>query len=175
MRQPAQCWMWKEIREGRVGKLMMKRNEQVLSNTVTNHSNITNIKIIITAMENPKVSVCLTQVITLPSTSLINFVHLTALWITHFPNLQPKFKMEQWCVANIFLVYNPSKTREETWHKFTILSLHVPSFNFCTYLGMILSLEGTLTGFQHTNTNFAFVYTKEERMSLDWFLSEPYQ
>jgi hypothetical protein len=49
------------MREGRVGKLMMKRNEQVLSNTVTNHSNITNIKIIKTAMQNPKVSVCLTQ------------------------------------------------------------------------------------------------------------------
>jgi hypothetical protein len=45
---------------GRVGKLVMKRNEQVLSNTVTNHSNITNFKIIKIATDSPKVSVCLT-------------------------------------------------------------------------------------------------------------------
>jgi hypothetical protein len=40
-------------RGGRVGKLVMNRNEQVLSNTVTNYSYITNFKIIKIATESP--------------------------------------------------------------------------------------------------------------------------
>jgi hypothetical protein len=108
------------------------------------------------------------------------------------PNFTAKIQNGTTMHIKYILVYNPSKTREETWPKFTILSLHVPSFNFCIciYTGIILSLEGTLTQItlisnsftgqdsNAANTNFAFfqgvVYTKEEE-SLDWFSSEPDQ
>jgi hypothetical protein len=92
MRQPAQCGMSQQTWSARVGKLLMKRNEQLLSNTVTNHTIITNFKIIKIATESPEVSLCLTEEINITKHISNKFCTSNCIVDHSLPNLTAKIK-----------------------------------------------------------------------------------